>query len=160
MTCEECGKAPAKVHMTEIMPDNEKRERHLCEKCAEKLGYTVKHYSLSELLAGIAASQKKAEAPDLKCPSCGLTFAQFQATGRFGCAEDYDAFAEHIQARIERYHDAQKHVGKVPRDPGRSGAAADLRRLRSRLREAVGREDYETAARLRDDMRRIEEGGA
>jgi protein arginine kinase activator len=41
-------------------------------------------------------------------------------------------------------------VGKVPRRRPARGARL---RLRARLREAVAREDYETAARLRDQLR-------
>ena len=162
MLCEDCGKNAAKIHMTEIVNENEKIERHLCEECAEKLGYTVKqHFSISELLAGLASGDvgsRGEPAPDVSCPSCGISFAEFQAAGRFGCPEDYDAFKEHILPRIERYHDATQHVGKAPEGADRSmQRAAGLRGLRARLREAVSQEDYEGAARIRDEIRTLEE---
>ena len=162
MKCENCHNAPAKVHMTEIDDENEKRERHLCEECAEKLGLTVKNYSLSELLAGIAAgqlSQKGGSAPDVTCPSCGMTFAEFQGgAGRFGCAEDYEAFGELILPRLERFHDSTQHVGKSPRTgDSTSTQAGYLRSLRAQLREAVSQEAYERAAKLRDEIKKIEE---
>lgn len=161
MICENCGKAQAKIHMTEIINENEKREHHLCEKCAEKLGYAIKqHFSLSEVLAGLGAAQlaaRQAHVPDVKCPSCGLTFAEFQVAGRFGCAEDYEAFGELIQQRLERFHDATQHIGKVPRYGDRaSRRGARLRALRSQLREAIEKEDYERAAKLRDEIKSIE----
>jgi protein arginine kinase activator len=164
LVCENCGKAPAKVHMTEIVNENEKRERHLCEECAEKLGLTVKHYSLSELLAGIAAgqlSQKGEGVPDVACPSCGMTFAEFQGAGRFGCADDYEAFGELVLPRLERFHDSTQHVGKFPRtgDSTREQAGY-LRSLRAQLKEAVSQEAYERAAKLRDEIRKIEESPA
>ena len=61
MKCEKCGEAQAKVHMTEILNENEKREHHLCEKCAEKLGYTPpqQHFTISELLAGLGIVRLK-----------------------------------------------------------------------------------------------------
>ncbi len=161
MECENCHNAPAKVHMTEIVSEDEKRERHLCEECAEKLGLTVKHYSLSELLSGIAAGQlqqKGGVAPDVTCPSCGMKFADFQGAGRFGCAEDYEAFSELILPRLERFHDATQHVGKFPRtgDSARTQAGY-VRSLRAQLREAVAQEAYERAAKLRDEIRKIED---
>lgn len=159
--CENCHNAPAKVHMTEIINENEKHERHLCEACADKLGLTVKNYSLSELLAGIAAgqlSQKGGSAPDVTCPSCGMTFAEFQGAGRFGCAEDYEAFSELILPRLERFHDATQHVGKSPRGGDSTQSQAGyLRSLRGQLREAVAQEAYERAAKLRDEIRKLEE---
>jgi protein arginine kinase activator len=161
MDCENCGSKPAKIHMTEIVNENEKIERHLCEDCAEKLGYTVKqHFSISELLAGLASGgggSGKEDVPDVKCPSCGVTFAEFQAAGRFGCSGDYDVFKEHVLPRLERYHDASQHVGKAPKGADRSmQRAAKVRLLRARLREAVSQEDYEGAAAIRDEIRELE----
>ncbi len=161
MECENCHNAPAKVHMTEIVSDDEKRERHLCEECAEKLGLTVKNYSITELLAGIASgqlSQKGGSVPDVTCPSCGMTFADFQGAGRFGCAEDYEAFSELILPRLERFHDSTQHVGKSPRTgDGARTQAGYLRLLRTHLREAVSQEAYERAAKLRDEITKLEE---
>ena len=42
MLCQRCNKTPATVHLTDIVPpDGEKRERHLCERCAAEEGVTV-----------------------------------------------------------------------------------------------------------------------
>ena len=163
MKCEKCGKAQAKVHMTEILNESEKREHHLCEQCAEKLGYTPpqQHFTISELLAGLASGQisgKEGGEPDIACPSCGITFSQFQSSGRFGCAEDYEVFAEQIKPRLERFHDASQHSGKMPRSGDRSQrAASKLRSLRAQLREAVAQEAYERAAGLRDEIKALED---
>ncbi len=161
MNCDNCSSKPAKFHITEIVNENEKVERHLCEGCAEKLGYAVKpHFSISELLAGLASGEAgsgEGAAPDVKCSSCGITFAEFQSAGRFGCPGDYDAFKEHILPRLERYHDAVQHVGKAPKDADLSmQRAAQLRGLRARLREAVSQEDYEGAAGIRDEIKSSE----
>ena len=158
MNCDNCGQKPAKVHMTEIINENEKAERHLCEGCAEKLGYAMKqHFSISELLAGLAAGGEQ-QSPDLKCQSCGMNFAEFQNTGRFGCSEEYDAFSEHVAPRIERYHDAKQHIGKTPRRADHSQQrSAKLRSLRSRLKEAVAQEAYEEAAGIRDQIKGLED---
>jgi len=161
MECDNCHNAPAKIHMTEIINENEKRERHLCEKCAEKLGLTVKNFSISELLAGIAAgqlSQKDGDVADVACPSCGMTFAEFQGSGRFGCAEGYETFEDLVLPRLERFHDSTRHVGKSPRtgESARSQAGY-VRSLRAQLKEAVSQEAYERAAKLRDEIRKLEE---
>ena len=162
MDCENCGQHPAKVHMTEIVNDNEKRERHLCEECADKEGLLAvkQNFSISELLAGLAASHlagKAGDVPDVKCPSCGITFAEFQSAGRFGCAEDYEVFGEHIVPRLERFHDSSQHVGKSPRGGANSQERASyVLSLRAQLREAVAEEAYERAAKLRDEIKKAE----
>ena len=54
------------------------------------------------------------------------------------------------------------HVGKVPTRRGGTGVPikrqADLTRLRKDLAKAVEAEDYERAAKLRDQMRVAENG--
>lgn len=163
MICDNCGNAQAKVHMTEIVSGTEKVERHLCQECAEKLGYAVKqHFSISELLAGLAqgADSSKEPVPDVTCPACGLSFARFQTTGRLGCPKDYDVFAGLLAPRLERFHDATQHSGKVPRSGGSDHERGErLRALRAQLRQAVEQEAYERAAAIRDQMRVMEEAG-
>jgi len=51
---------------------------------------------------------------------------------------------------VQRAHGATRHVGKVAR---RRPTADQRLRLRTQLREAIAREDYEQAARLRDQLR-------
>jgi len=40
MKCDNCGKEPATVHLTEIDVDGQKHELDLCEECAQKLSVT------------------------------------------------------------------------------------------------------------------------
>jgi protein arginine kinase activator len=75
---------------------------------------------------------------------------EFRAGGRLGCPQDYSVFSKGLTSLLQRYHGATRHVGKRARR--REGASERLR-LRTRLREAVSREDYEEAARLRDLLR-------
>ena len=65
MQCERCGKVQAKIHMTEIITEDEKREHHLCEKCAEALGYAPpqQQFTISELLAGLVKNVNAARPP-------------------------------------------------------------------------------------------------
>ncbi|HEX8203401.1 MAG TPA: UvrB/UvrC motif-containing protein, partial [Isosphaeraceae bacterium] len=80
----------------------------------------------------------------------GLKFMQFRSAGRLGCPNDYEVFASGLSPLLLRAHGATRHVGKAPRR--RPGPTSRLR-LRAQLRDAVAREDYETAARLRDQLR-------
>jgi protein arginine kinase activator len=86
------------------------------------------------------------------CPVCGLKYMEYRGEGRLGCPHDYQAFQAGLVPLLRRAHGATRHVGKRP---GRSAADHSLARLRlrARLRAAVAREDYEEAARLRDQLR-------
>ena len=59
---------------------------------------------------------------------------------------------------LERVHEgASQHVGKVPSRAGTDERRpAALLRLRAALKDAVAEEDYERAARLRDQIKELE----
>jgi protein arginine kinase activator len=162
MKCQNCHKRDATVHLTEIKGGS-KHEMHLCESCAAAKGLPGKaHFSIQDLLAGIASSQQsstqKRRTKELQCPSCELTISQFQATGRFGCADCYKAFESEILPLIEKIHDSTQHVGKVPgRASPEVALQKEVRHLQLELKRAVKQEDYEKAATLRDRIRQVED---
>jgi protein arginine kinase activator len=148
--CEICKKHPATVHLTDIH-NNEKKELHLCQKCAEAKGINFHHnFSLPELLSELTKAHKPETSPDLVCKNCGLSYRDFQARGRFGCAQDYAAFRKELLPMIERIHGRTQHVGHAPSASGGSSKHQELMDLQREMRSAVEREDYEVAAELRD----------
>jgi protein arginine kinase activator len=164
MQCEKCTKHRATVHLTEIT-DGKRSELHLCDACAQKEGVVVKTQpQLSELLNALLASQKEGSptltaADKLTCPQCGTTFKQFRDEYLLGCPFDYEVFAEPLKTIIEKNHaGAMKHCGKVP-SRGHVGAKkqAELMTLRTRLETAIKNEDYESAAKLRDRIKTLDQ---
>lgn len=164
--CDRC-QSPATVHLTEIR-GGAKTERHLCEKCAATLHVPSAGKELAKLLksfepALVLATQGPATGPRA-CPECGMTWAEFRQSGRFGCAHDYEAFAEQVAKLLHRIHgfkpeEPVRYAGKRP-----GGGAVrpppsrdELLRVRAQLEEAVRAENYEEAARLRDRIRRLAE---
>ena len=165
MKCEICGKATASVHLTEIK-NGKKIEKHLCEQCAaQSEGLSTKsHMPINELLTnfvmnhtGLAPKPQES----LVCPHCGITWAEFRQSGLLGCEHDYATFEIEMTPLLQRAHDgAAHHVGKVPTRRGGSGVpvkrTADAAKLRKELARAVETEDYEKAAKLRDQIRQAE----
>lgn len=159
MQCELCDKH-ATVHLTEI-ENGQKKERHLCEECAQKVGITVKtHIPISELLNDLVSAQHEVkDLQDLTCPQCDLKWNEFRKGGLLGCPNDYQAFDKALRILIERTQDgATEHVGRFPRNcrQGRLGKQLKLLRLRQDLHRALDEEDYETAVSLRDEIRKCE----
>ena len=103
-----------------------------------------------------AGAARPADPSHLACARCGLGYAEFRKTGRLGCPADYDAFADALLSLLERVHRVAPGVGHAGKTPKRGGHLAELTRLRSELTAAIDSEDYETAARLRDAIRRKE----
>jgi len=156
MQCQMCDKA-ATVHLTEIV-NGKKTERHLCEACAQKEGIAIKAPApISELLTSLMSAQAEAqELGGLRCEQCGLSWLEFRKGGLLGCPNDYTAFEKPLRGLLERVQEgATRHLGRVPRRCSESAAGKQVRllRLRQDLRQAVEAEDYERAARLRDEMR-------
>ena len=161
MLCDECGSHPACVHMIKVL-NGEKTEKHLCEKCAVSAGEICFssgiHFSVNDLVKAIF-SQEQDETADveLSCPNCGMDFADFGHSGKIGCNVCYSVFNDQLEPILKRVHGTSSHTGKVPR---KAGAAVKLRMqvkgLRQELEKSVQREDYETAASLRDNIRTLE----
>ena len=159
VVCENCHEAKATVHITDTVP--EKRERHLCEDCAEREGVIIKQtpQTTADILQEfIKQKAGVSEADDRACPQCGMTFREFRLKGQLGCPNDYDVFRKFLIPLLERAHEGgTQHVGKVPVSAGVGAKRqTDLIRLHRELDEAVQNERYEDAASLRDKISVLE----
>lgn len=158
--CDKCER-PATIHEVEIIK-GQKIEKHLCDLHAAEEGIQVKdpNTPIDELLTKFVKTHAGAprSGQDIACPSCGLTFAEFREDSLLGCAQCYTAFEAALMPLLERAHEGgTHHLGKVPRCSEVSERRQEqLLRLRLRLSEAVAAEDYELAARLRDDILQFE----
>jgi protein arginine kinase activator len=162
MKCEKCNK-PATVHLTEIR-SGKKIEKHLCEVCAQQLeGFPTKsHTPINELLTNFVLAHSGLTKDQAgTCQQCGMSWGNFRQTGLLGCEHDYQMFDKDLTPLLQRAHDgATHHLGKVPTRRGGTTVPvkrqADLTRLRKELARAVEAEDYERAAKLRDQIRTAE----
>ena len=161
--CDHCDK-PAVVHEVTVK-NGVKSEIHLCQEHALEAGVAMPtHQPINQLLTQFVISQSgkgkpkpKTRAKRKTCRNCGMTFAKFRQNGTLGCPDCYTAFEEHLAPLIERAQNgATQHRGKTPR---RAGASVDrqllVQQLVKELDQAVGAEQYERAAQLRDRLRNL-----
>jgi protein arginine kinase activator len=158
MKCQKCPNA-ATLHITEVVGEDNVEELHLCEVCAHKyLSEPQQAKSPAKASAGATADDEELAGAHQECDLCGVKFVDFRNTGRLGCPHDYEVFREELLQLLENIHGETRHVGKVPRRlPQNKQAQAELMQLRKQLLQAVHREAYEEAARLRDRIRQLEE---
>jgi len=161
MVCDVCGKKPATVHLTEII-DEQMNELHLCEDCArQKSADMEQQFGLGDLLGGLAEFEKvslEKETVSLKCPKCGLTYTDFKKIGRLGCAECYTTFKKYLGTLLKRIHGSNIHFGKSPVAVTKAQKKkVDVQELRSKLQSAIGIEAFEEAAKLRDQIKELEQ---
>ena len=90
---------------------------------------------------------------------CGHSWEDFRKSGKFGCPQCYKEFNSNAKQVIRQIHSTTGHVGKIP---SKSGAEVKVKRLleslRAQLKEAVAKEDYETAAKLHSEIKSLEGG--
>jgi protein arginine kinase activator len=159
MVCQFCKEKESKVHLTQIV-ENEVKKVDLCEACAKAKGVNdPTGFAIADLLLGLGAAQTMEEAGEakgveMKCPVCGYTQADFKKSGRLGCAHCYEVFADGLDPLLKSMHKGTVHKGKIPPAARKAAdAVARLGRLQKDLQVAISREDFETAARLRDEIK-------
>jgi protein arginine kinase activator len=161
MKCEICGLKDAVIHIRQIQKDLV-HELHICEECAQEKGLIREEESelpIANLLSGLLEGKDMTGAGEVKeaCPRCGMRASEFRKQGKLGCAECFSAFQKDVKAIVSQMAARPHHSGRLPRSfAEQSGAAVVNDTLREELREAVEREDYEEAARLRDKLREMD----
>jgi len=163
MLCNVCKQNEAKVHLTKIVGDKMQKV-DLCDECSKEKGVEdPTNFSLADTLLGQlltpeapAAEPEAAAEPGVKCPTCGYTQADFKKAGRFGCSDCYTTFGEGLGTMLKSMHKGTKHTGKVPAALQQSRAEAQkVKQLQKRLDKAVAEENFEEAAQLRDEIKRM-----
>jgi len=169
MLCVKCQKNPATVHIQQFMLNGVKTELHLCQECTFKLDNPEMLISFENMFkgfleqmgskifpmgAGNGSVTFKAATP---CIRCGMTYDEFKAGGKLGCEVCYKSFHNEVQALLKNVQGSTRHEGKYPR---RLGAGILNKRqvsdLRAQLKKAVEDENFEEAAKLRDEIRALD----
>ena len=167
MDCQECHQNPATIHFAQII-NGDKKEVHVCEKCALEKGY-IHHkeepYSLHHLLSGLfhfdtelmQQSQQQNKAA-ISCDQCGMTYRQFAKIGKFGCSHCYTTFQDKLHPLLRRVHGGNTtHEGKIPKRRGTSiHQRKQLRDMKDKLRQLIEEEAFELAAEVRDQIKDLE----
>ncbi len=179
MLCEKCKIREANIRYTEVV-GGVKTEHNLCSHCAREMDfghYTAvfdTDYPIGRLLSdlfGLDAEQGESEEMDLEqvvCPACHTAYSDFVKDSRFGCPDCYRVFDLLMSENIKKIQGSDTHTGKHPRyshggeqqAPGgerKDDIETTIRLLDSKLKEAVQEEEYEQAARYRDEIKELKE---
>ncbi|MCK4851486.1 MAG: UvrB/UvrC motif-containing protein [Candidatus Omnitrophica bacterium] len=163
MKCDVCHIREATVHLTEVINDKVTK-LHLCAQCAKAKGDEMQsHFGLTDLIASLmdfepaAVGREELKDKCFKCPVCGMTYNDFQKTGKLGCGECYDAFKKDLSVLLRKIHGSDRHIGKMPfRGEKAVKDQETLSRLKAELDRLVQTEAFEKAAVMRDRIKEIE----
>lgn len=179
MLCDNCGENEANVKYTQII-NGVKKEMHLCEKCSKELG--ISNLSVSDFNFDIPMNMSSffadflgeaqndflpniGEEQKLQCNECGTTYEEFIESGKFGCGNCYETFSNKIDSILKGIHNGNRHVGrkgiqtntKLSKEQGNNEVAiGKLEKLQMDLKNAIKEERYEDAAKIRDEIKKIQ----
>ena len=183
MLCDNCGKREANVRYSENI--NGRKKLNLCEECSKKMGIGQIDFGMpidfSSFLGGFMDSF--GATPDfapmlndlktLRCNGCGYTFEDIVNKGRLGCKDCYEVFENRIDPIIKRIQGSNQHVGRIgkvidsridntmgkkenKKERKESKEQSKIEKLQEELKAAIQEERYEEAAKLRDEIKKLE----
>ena len=164
MLCEKCHQKQATVHMQQIV-NGTKTEMHLCQECSSHIDSPITIETLFNGLLGsiltMAAEKHGCIRADIyyePCPACGMTYEDFKSCGgKLGCINCYRVFSRELDSIFKNVQASSRHEGKFPQKSGRSlFQKREAGRLRILMKKAVEEENFEEAARLRDEVKSLE----
>lgn len=163
--CEECSKKLGINHMDFNMPID----------FSSFFGEFLEDFATPEFMPLFQ------EIKALKCNQCGSTFEDIANTGKLGCGNCYDVFEDRLDPIIRRIQGANRHVGRVGKvidskieekmeketnakkekasESKESKKEKQLEKLQEQLKQVIKEEKYEEAAKIRDEIKKIEKEG-
>jgi len=181
MLCDNCKNNEATIRYTEII-NGEKKEMHLCEECSHKFGIDNINFnmpiSFSNFFSGLLDEEYNSSEfmplfqniRELKCDNCNMTYSEFAEKGKFGCPECYDVFSNKIDSLLKRLHGSNKYIGRralnskldntivneIENNKEIKKEETKLEKLQNDLKKAIADERYEDAAKIRDEIKKID----
>lgn len=181
MLCDNCGKREANVKYSENI-NGRKRELNLCQSCSEKLGIGHMDFSMPINVASFLGDFMEDfmtpeympflnEMKAITCNHCGNSFDDIINTGKFGCADCYTTFEDRIDPILKRMQGSNRHVGRIGKvldnkieqkmkqkeaKKEEKKEMTKLEKLQEELKKAIQEERYEEAAKLRDEIKKLE----
>ncbi len=181
MKCHHCRKNEATVHLVDTA-EGRPREVWLCAECAETEqwrrldsltgvpgeedgeaaglpGPPFEAWGFDSMIRFLGRCDPEAGSTEqgTVCPHCGHRWQDFQATGQLGCARCYTAFRRLLLPLLAGFHRHATHLGRAPGTRSGGGThLVEISRLRVGLEKAIAAEEFEEAARLRDQLHALE----
>lgn len=133
------------------------------------LGKTIFSFPFDSANDFLTTRQKESK----KCTFCGQTLEDFKKTGLFGCPNCYQEFREVIEPILDEIHGSHWYSkdNEMREEKDKPGISknetieknskselqqlyeAELKKKREKLKLLVQKEDYEQAAKLRDEIK-------
>ena len=174
MLCQKCKKYEATAHISKSV-NGQGFEAWLCPRCAADI-FPGKNIGGETGSAGDAMFQGlygdfgignffegffNKSAPPVSgkhCDFCGSAFSDIARSGKAGCYQCYSVFAEELRPTLQKLHGSASYEGALPESASiEAKKARQVSELKARMQEAIDRQAFETAAKLRDELKNLEQ---
>lgn len=162
MLCDICHRNESTIFYKETI-NKKTTEMHLCDECAEKKGISNIQIPLSiaSFFSGMLEEMETTlprERKEKECPYCNFRYIDFKEQGKLGCSKCYETFKEQLMPLLRRIHGATQHKGKIPSNKSPlSDIEKEIAYLQQELDKSIKVEEYERAAQLRDQIKKLKE---
>jgi protein arginine kinase activator len=173
MICDFCKNNIAAIHLIRVQNDNVEKV-NICEECAGDFSFFSEddfYKDLTKILYKIFKADEGQlssirELKNLKnleirknrsCSFCGMDLKNIKKLGKMGCPNCYSEFKNILLPIIKAIHKNIEHRGKIPENTtGLIKLEKNIRDLRNRLKREIFVENFEEAARIRDEIKQLE----
>lgn len=159
MLCQSCEKNQATTYIKKVV-NGELTEMNLCTECAKEMGYGKifgTGFDFSNLLGSFLGEGLPARTSATRCSGCGSSFADIARSGKVGCAGCYEVFYDDLLPSLKRIHGNTKHTGKRAEIKAQT-PEHKIKSLKKQLKKAIEAQEFEEAAKLRDEIKVLEGG--
>jgi len=173
MICDFCKKNKATIHLIRVQNDNVEKV-NICAECAGDFSFFSEDDFYKDLIkilhkifrADEGQPNSSRELITLKnleikqnrtCSFCGMDVKSIKKLGKMGCPYCYTEFKNILLPIIKAIHKDIEHRGKIPENTsGQNKLEKSIRDLRNRLKREIFVENFEEAARIRDEIKQLE----
>lgn len=173
MKCDICKDNEANIHIQEVINNNIKT-LHICDSCAKSYGFKngmmnigfnlMDFFEKFDPFKTLEPDKKKNKNKKMiiedeniiRCSKCSMSYDDFLEKGKFGCAFCYTAFKEQVKPIIRRIHGKTTHKGNFPEKYKETiKYVKEIKLLNNKLNIEVKKENFENAAKIRDEIKKI-----
>ena len=178
MLCQNCNKKEANVNYTQII-NGDKKEMHLCDKCARKLGINVAFkmpsFNFSNLFGSMFDDDIMFDFMPNLMGNRGLLsdgfdsdFEDFFGTKKLGYAKNSDTTGDELDTLLKRMHnenvndecnelkDKRQEKNNIKINKKEQTVEGKIEELQLRLKKEIEEERYEDAAKTRDEIKKLQ----
>ena len=174
MLCQKCNKKVATVFISTIV-NGKNTQMYLCTDCAKELHDNMNPdikipFPINDILTNMELSEdtinewinefkdmEDKQYEDITCNFCNTSFDEYKKTGKLGCGKCYSTFRKQLKPIIEGIYGYSEHIGKFPKNEFKdTEIVKTVEQLKEKLNMAIQEEEYEQAAKLRDEILQLE----